>query len=113
MADIYGNSVVTIAAANTSSASEGFLNISGPFVEPFVFQASSSGTSISISTETPVPLPFSVYARRLLDHIWLVSHKWSARDRIAAKPLWSRGWCFQEEFLSPRVLGFYSDEIIF
>lgn len=107
MGDIYGNSIVTIAAANSSSVSEGFLKIMGPVTEPLVFRA------------PPLPLPcssdspFTVSARHMLDHIWLVPDRWSAKDKIAAKPLWSRGWCFQEEFLSPRVLSFYGDEMIF
>jgi hypothetical protein len=116
MADIYGNSVVTVAAANNSSVSEGFLKITGPFTEPLVFPAlshCSSDACISTSTRTPIPSPFTVYARHVLDHIWLIPYEWSAKDKIAAKPLWSRAWCFQEEFLSPRVLGFYGDEMIF
>jgi hypothetical protein len=113
MVDIYGNSVVTIAATSTSNVCEGFLNISGPFVEPFVFQKSSQGHSRFMTAEAPTPPPLTVYARRLLDHIWLASNKWATKDKIATKPLWSRGWCFQEEFLSPRVLGFYGDEMNF
>ena len=116
MADIYGNSWVTIAVGNSSGVSEGFLKNMEHFPEPFVFEAPSPcslDTSTSASTRTPNSSHSTVYARRVLDLAWLVSSYWNAKDKIATNPLWSRGWCFQEEFLATRVLGFYGIEMIF
>ncbi|RYP63309.1 hypothetical protein DL771_009341 [Monosporascus sp. 5C6A] len=91
MANIYGNSVVTITEANSSGVTEGFLRTAAPFTEPFISEAPAyiSDAFRSASRKTRMSPPLTVYARRVLDGTW----------------------CFQEEFLSPRVLGFCGDEM--
>ncbi|KAK3984732.1 heterokaryon incompatibility protein-domain-containing protein [Cladorrhinum sp. PSN332] len=94
MANIYGNSTLVISAVDASDVTHGFLRPPRTLADVFEIETGE----------------ITVHARRTLDHIWLDS---SDSDRIGQIPLWSRGWCLQEEVLAPRVLSFYRDEFFF
>ncbi|KAK4227172.1 heterokaryon incompatibility protein-domain-containing protein [Podospora fimiseda] len=93
MANIYGNSLLVISAVDASDVTQGFLR-----------QPRTLANILEINT---------VFARKTLDHIWLESSIISGNDRIGQVPLWSRGWCLQEEILAPRLLSFYGDKFFF
>lgn len=104
MSNIYGNSIVVIAAVDASDVTQGFLH--GPRTVSDIFALETSNATLEIES-------LRVYARRTLDHIWLGHNSWDNMDKIGQIPLWSRAWCLQEEILAPRLLSFYIDDIFF
>lgn len=97
MADIYQNSCITLAATSSDCGSAGcFMEQVFPSAECSLQVQSQSGRTY-----------------RLLIRIHL-SH-WSVPLTAAARrdyPLLSRGWAFQERVLSPRILHFCKDELV-
>ncbi|CAN9428375.1 unnamed protein product [Alternaria alternata] len=83
MAAIYSNSTVTLAATEASNSEEGLFRKTP---EAHISQSLSSSCHI--------------YARKPVDH------------RISQSPLLKRGWVFQEPLLSPRILHFAENELI-
>lgn len=107
MFSIYGNACVSIAAANCSSAGEGFLHKRRPFEDPLVF-CRFPASSLS-ETE-----PFVVFGRESINHDSVINDWSSSRwDLSGENPLRKRGWCFQEHVISERILHFGSEEMLF
>ncbi|KAK4994444.1 hypothetical protein LTR66_005532, partial [Elasticomyces elasticus] len=91
MAAVYGNSYVTLAATRASDGNGGLFDAT-PDAELLV--------------QTPGTDGFKVHARRMIEHpmrTWLNPNKY---------PLLTRSWVFQERLLSPRVLHFVNQELM-
>ncbi|KAF6794937.1 heterokaryon incompatibility protein [Colletotrichum sojae] len=101
MASIYGNAVLVIAAANSTSVEDGFLTLAQP-----------ARTLLAFSSHTPASSGpgLTVHARPMLDHSWL---GWSTLAELKPSGTLSRSWCFQEEVLAARLLTFYGGEMNF
>lgn len=92
MRDVYANSFCTIAAAASSSPKEGLFRSRQP--EP----ARPAVLNIALEDEDPEDF-----------YIWDSDYWLKHFDR---SELHTRGWTFQEHFLSPRVLSFGHDQIM-
>ncbi|KAK1992423.1 heterokaryon incompatibility protein [Colletotrichum falcatum] len=97
MAEIYGSSLLVIAAANCTSVEDGFLSAASPSRSLIEFGLPRD------ADDRPV-----VYARAMPDHGWL---GWSTLAEPKTEGTLSRSWCFQEEVLAPRLLTFYGGEM--
>ncbi|EFQ27415.1 heterokaryon incompatibility protein [Colletotrichum graminicola M1.001] len=97
MAEIYGNSLLVIAAANCTSVEDGFLSA-----------ANTSRSLIKFELPRDTNAHSVVYARAMLDHSWL---GWSTLAEPKTEGTLSRSWCFQEEVLASRILTFYGGEM--
>ena len=90
MGDIYANSSVTIAAANSSTSNSGILN------------SRAVPDKCSLPWNVPVAegsfKTYEVHARGI-EHWWSLLHRRSL-------PLETRGWCLQEELFPSRRLVF-------
>lgn len=106
MGAIYGDAALTIAAANCKSTSDGFLKNCGiqtPLLEVPYHRTGSS-------------TPTTLYGRRQYNHSGFESVEWGTLLDIVPSlwnPLRGRAWCFQEYFLSNRILHFGYDEMLF
>ena len=106
MGAIYGDATLTISAANCKAAGNGFLincGVQSPLLE-LIYHPSGS----SIST--------TLYAGRQYNHSGFESVESGTLMNIEPtlwNPLRSRAWCFQEYFLSTRILHFSHDEMLF
>jgi hypothetical protein len=89
MARIYQNSYITLSATRASDAS------SGCFVDADARYISRTMTFQNSNNE-----PYSIHTRQKLKH---------AQD---PRPLQARGWVFQERMLSPRIVHFLSQELM-
>ncbi|KAF9871032.1 heterokaryon incompatibility protein [Colletotrichum karsti] len=103
MADIYANAILVIAAANSTSVEDGFLNASQDTRNIISFESETHADGNSQSGMT-------VHARPMLDHSWL---GWSTLAEPKSEGTLSRSWCFQEEVLAARLLTFYGGEMNF
>lgn len=83
MARIYVNPTITLAASVSTSAQEG------------LFQSADFG-----KFGQPLSTPCDIHVRKPLRH------------RATDLPLLERGWVFQEHLLSPRILHFGHDELM-
>ncbi len=93
MASIYGNSYLTISATSSSSPAAGLAPMRAA---PRTFEhTDDEGDS------------FSVFVRPLLEHNFLSSSVFVS-DKF---PALRGGWCFQERYLSPRVVHFLEEEM--
>ncbi|KAK1984879.1 heterokaryon incompatibility protein [Colletotrichum cereale] len=99
MAEIYGNSLLVIAAADCTSVEDGFLSAAKP-----------ARSLIKLEVPRDTEAHSVVYARTMLDHSWL---GWSTLAEPKAEGTLSRSWCFQEEVLASRLLTFYGGEMNF
>ncbi|KAK2049533.1 heterokaryon incompatibility protein [Colletotrichum somersetense] len=99
MAEIYGNSLLVIAAASCNSVEDGFLSAANP-----------SRTLVKFELPRDTEVRSAVYARTMLDHSWL---GWSTLAEPKTEGTLSRSWCFQEEVLASRLLTFYGGEMNF
>ncbi|KAK4169669.1 heterokaryon incompatibility protein-domain-containing protein [Cladorrhinum sp. PSN259] len=98
MANIYGSATLVISALGASDVTQGF--IPKPRTVLDIFPIVTSG--------------LTVYCRRPLDHFWLTTDPSKLRKDIEEQiPVWSRGWCLQEEVLASRLLSFHGDEFFF
>ncbi|KAK1485953.1 heterokaryon incompatibility protein [Colletotrichum tamarilloi] len=106
MAEIYGNAILVIAAAESNSVEEGFLSTPQLPRELVKFQ-SSEFENLEYGSEGTV---WSVFARAMPDHSWL---GWSTLAEPKSRGTLSRSWCFQEEVLASRLLTFFGGEMNF
>ncbi|EGS19865.1 uncharacterized protein CTHT_0043550 [Thermochaetoides thermophila DSM 1495] len=102
MADIYSNAYFTISAAESVDCHYGILNRRDASIEhiqvwPPLPDQKGDEVKIFYSDEL---LPGRIYARRM----------WSRYQRLW--PVDKRAWTFQERILSPRVLCYSRDEIV-
>lgn len=93
MQQIYGGALVTIAAASAASAYDGIFNLYTPQqeIDPVELTLSSSKHQLGQG---------GVFATQLIPS--------DARDM----PLYHRGWTLQERILSPRVLTYTHDQLL-
>jgi hypothetical protein len=97
MYSIYQNSYLTIAATKSFNALEGcFSKAPSPYKSHFL-EASNA-----------VPNIGKVYAMKALSH-WAFENQEESQREL---PLLARGWAYQERLLSPRVLHFTPDELV-
>ncbi|KAF2183944.1 HET-domain-containing protein [Zopfia rhizophila CBS 207.26] len=89
MAEIYQNSLVTLAASASRGPNDGLFHNAKP-----------TYISRELSSITQQPNHYFIYARSRLLH------------QKVLLPLMGRGWVFQERLLSPRFLHFGRDELI-
>jgi hypothetical protein len=105
MSSIYGQAYLTIAASNSSSAQEGFLE-----------KCRFGKASLKFSYRpTNSELRTIVYGRLCFDHSGFRPNNmlFTSTPPSMFNALRSRAWCFQEHFLAARVLSFGRDEIVF
>ncbi|EFQ36017.1 heterokaryon incompatibility protein [Colletotrichum graminicola] len=94
MRDVYANSTCTIAAAASEDPHGGLFRSRDPTkIVPALIGTPNMGSS-------PESASSFLYDRAYLDR------------RIVSGPLQKRGWVFQERMLSPRVLHFADDQIV-
>lgn len=93
MASVYANATLTLAATKSSGSAEGCFVISAPMYR-----------SRKWSFRDTRGEKFSVHSRSSISHTGLV---------IGSLPLLKRGWALQERLLSPRMLHFLDEEIVF
>ncbi|RYP68329.1 hypothetical protein DL771_006715 [Monosporascus sp. 5C6A] len=111
MADIYSNSYLTIAATGSAEGSGGCLFPRWVHTLPAFTQRREE---FSVLSGVHQGAPFEVCARTCTFDSDV--HMQVTYDHIrqkAAAPLFSRAWCFQERMLSPRILHFHSEEMVF
>ena len=110
MAEIYEGAYVTIAATAASDGSQGCFNISGEAgMRPRTFHlphAEGSGPSSTIHTRERLEHWFD---NSRLDMDGFRSETFGLEDVF---PLLTRAWVFQERLLSPRMLHFTRDELV-
>lgn len=97
MADIYENSYITLAATISADDATGFY----------------PQDVKNLGVEHPVPFCFSQKCPPIL--VREAAHHWSTTPSSASShrfPLLSRGWVFQERSLSPRILHFCGQELV-
>ena len=99
MATIYQNAFLTLAATSSSSCSGGCYPEKAATVVEYEIPVDLSLTAAS---------SFPIRVRKKLNH-WTVP---PTQRSIQLHPLLSRGWAFQERILSPRVLHFCGEEMI-
>ncbi|KAH7339186.1 hypothetical protein BKA66DRAFT_479674 [Pyrenochaeta sp. MPI-SDFR-AT-0127] len=92
MADIYGNAFLTIAAASARSVHEGIF---------FDRKHTAQQVAIKFSSEHGDAQDNQVY----------IQYKPKFRDCVD-EPLYHRGWTLQERMLSPRVVAFTRDQLV-
>ncbi|KAI9772555.1 MAG: hypothetical protein M1840_000760 [Geoglossum simile] len=96
MASIYGNAYLTIAATKSSSGSGGCFSTAAQEHRALKLNLIDDNTGVA----------HPIYVRRQIPHY----------DPNATRgrhyPLLTRAWCFQERLLSPRVLHFGSQELL-
>ena len=97
MADIYQNAFMTLAATTSSSGSEGCFSMHRKPVREYKLNPGVSHMEVS-----------SLMVREKLKH-WTVP---PTKISTQSYPLLSRGWAFQESYLSRRVLHFCSQELV-
>ncbi|KAK2024006.1 heterokaryon incompatibility protein [Colletotrichum zoysiae] len=94
MRDVYANSTCTIAAAASEDPHGGLFRTRDPTkIVPTLIGTPEMGSS-------PESLTSFLYDRTYLDR------------RTISGPLQKRGWVFQERMLSPRILHFAEDQIV-
>jgi hypothetical protein len=92
MADIYGSAFLTIAAASARSVHEGIFHDRKPKGKRVVMRFSAENNG---SLDNPVYIQSDPAFRDCID-----------------EPLYHRGWTMQERILSPRVLVFTRDQLV-
>ncbi|KAH7083079.1 heterokaryon incompatibility protein-domain-containing protein, partial [Paraphoma chrysanthemicola] len=92
MADICGSAVLTIAAASARSVHEGIFQNRKPPEEQVVIKFSEENNG---SLDSPVYIQHNPVFRDCID-----------------EPLYHRGWTLQERMLSPRVVVFTRDQLV-
>ncbi|KAH6865560.1 heterokaryon incompatibility protein-domain-containing protein [Alternaria rosae] len=92
MADVYGGAFLTIAAASARSVHEGIFHDRKPQGKQVVMQFSAGNNG---SLEGPIYIQHNPVFRDCID-----------------EPLYHRGWTIQERILSPRVVVFTRDQLV-
>lgn len=90
MADIYGNSTVTIAASSSKDSGVG------------CFFSRDNASPVALEYRTDTELGNSVYVRRPLGGF---------TETVISGPLNRRAWAFQERLLSKRILDYGKDQL--
>ncbi|KAI1654949.1 HET-domain-containing protein [Daldinia decipiens] len=101
MADVYGNSYVTIAATASADSNGGL------FYRHDILDARHTAKRC-----TEAGQPVIVNVRPTLEHTPYFFSTPYGLDPSRRAPLLERSWCFQEYLLSPRVLSFTQWEIL-
>ncbi|CAK7207887.1 hypothetical protein SEUCBS139899_010702 [Sporothrix eucalyptigena] len=99
MASVYQHAYFTIAA--TAAANGGVGLFSRKRLPVHSYRGKSAAGK-----------PFTVYARPILDHSPFRRPVFGAGGRYNSLVLLTRGWCFQEQLLCPRVVHFTSEELV-
>ncbi|KAL2808786.1 heterokaryon incompatibility protein-domain-containing protein [Aspergillus granulosus] len=99
MADVYDNATITIAAFSAASVSEGFLHSRCP--TPFTKQW-TNGCGVTTALTARLQVVTGLHA---LDHNLFGS------ENPFLDPVQRRGWCFQEEILSRRLVIYSTNEV--
>lgn len=99
MADIYQNSYLTLAATSSDNGSTGCFS-----KQSMAYQHDERQLEVQ-STAGQV---YQILVRQQLSHWVVPATSLSKREN----PLLSRGWAFQERVLSPRVLHFCKQELV-
>jgi heterokaryon incompatibility protein (HET) len=97
MADIYQNAFVTLAATTSSNGDGGCFSINHRPVR-----------EVELSDNRGLVGGSSITVRQKLKH-WTFT---VTNTSVQPYPLLSRGWVFQERYLSPRVLHFCKEEMV-
>ncbi|KAI0441634.1 heterokaryon incompatibility protein-domain-containing protein [Xylaria telfairii] len=103
MATIYENSYITIAATSAHNHDSGCTTQLAPehcWEEVGNIRQPESSTS------------FSILMRQSLHHPYEITRPWWRLDNKAKYPLLSRAWAYQERILSPRVIHFLPNELM-
>ncbi|KAK0726508.1 heterokaryon incompatibility protein-domain-containing protein [Apiosordaria backusii] len=101
MAQVYSNAYVTIAALSASSVQDGFLAPRRQLPRSTrAWLDEKSGSTISMTAQPTMNIGLHVLQRSS-----------SAYYNFTLDPVQDRGWCFQEETLSRRIVAFSTDEI--
>jgi hypothetical protein len=111
MANIYTNSHLTLGATSASEHPGGLLKFRYNKLED---GSSERAHEIQIKRKSKDGLSeYTVYARRPIksSHEFLLSFNYKV-SHLKAAPLLCRAWGFQERLLSPRVLHFSFDELV-
>lgn len=97
MASIYENSYITLAATSSDCGSSGCFQ-----------ERSMAHRERSLEVRDADGQVFQILIRQTVPH-WTVPPTTSSKQE---NPLLSRGWVFQERILSPRVLHFCKEELV-
>jgi len=102
MADVYSGAFLTIAATKSSNCDGGCLSdratqAGRPF-ETFTIDGTCDGKQVQV----------------LVREALMIAHNDTlfSSSTSATAPLFQRAWCFQERLLSPRLLHFHPDEMV-
>ncbi len=114
---VYRHAYVTIIAANARKVSEGFLHVrpapprdvAFPFLCPPP-HPHTHGDSTATNHPTAMPRIGEVYLSPIFDQGRGYDFE---LYNINSEPISARGWCLQEDFLSPRALIFTSETLQF
>ncbi|KAK8241362.1 heterokaryon incompatibility protein-domain-containing protein [Phyllosticta capitalensis] len=103
MADIYYNSFLTLAATSSTNSAGGLFSAPDDQYKAHPFKVKDqNGSSFTIYCRKTQP---HWYSRLSLDHI-------RNSDTISRAPLLQRAWAYQERILSPRMLHFGYQELL-
>jgi hypothetical protein len=102
MSDVYGNSIVTLAAVHTKDGSGGLFS-----------QISKEYESHTLPPINILGENWQFFARKKLPlfYTWARTHLGERETEDA--PLFERAWAYQERIMSPRVLFFSKEELLF
>ncbi|KAL2063981.1 hypothetical protein VTL71DRAFT_4475 [Oculimacula yallundae] len=106
MAEVYQNSYITIAATCAADSSSGMFSVARAIHRPRLIPYSLKG--IEIQVYASVCLSHHTENKNLINsfYVWRL---YNSSDM----PLLSRAWVYQERLLSPRVLHFMREELVF
>lgn len=116
MASIFHNSFLVLSATRSTDAYGGLYASFPSDFETFAVRVDTETnqvlTSEGVDTETTSSKIETIYVRRGFSHVQVgSSSRWLNFTPLL--PTLSRGWIFQERFLSPRVLHFGPQELYF
>lgn len=97
MDQIYSHSSLTIAASKSKNPSEG------------CYMACDDGFSKTYWFSNAADEDFAIYARQIISHD---IYAYQRKDGNHEFPLMQRGWAFQERYLSPRIVHFGPQELL-
>ncbi len=102
MADVYSGAFLTIAATKSSNCDGGCLSDratqDGHVFKTFAIDGTYDGKQVQVMMREALNIAHD-------DTLF-------SSPRSATAPLFQRAWCFQERLLSPRLLHFHADEMV-